>query len=66
MAGEIERPRRSIRSMPPLCRGAFFVERMVRDYEEAYRAALNAGTDGRESLLEVGDQVVRRWIPTEA
>jgi glycosyltransferase involved in cell wall biosynthesis len=36
----------------------FSSERMVRDYEEAYARALNAGPDVREGLLEVGDQVV--------
>jgi glycosyltransferase involved in cell wall biosynthesis len=35
----------------------FSSERMVRDYEEAYRAALDARADGGKSLLEVGDQV---------
>ena len=35
----------------------FSSERMVRDYEEAYRAVLDAGADGGERLLEVGDQV---------
>jgi glycosyltransferase involved in cell wall biosynthesis len=37
----------------------FSSERMVRDYEAAYRGALDAGADGRERALEVGDQVVR-------
>jgi glycosyltransferase involved in cell wall biosynthesis len=39
----------------------FSSERMVRDYEAAYGLALklgNAGSDVREGLLEVGDQVV--------
>jgi glycosyltransferase involved in cell wall biosynthesis len=37
----------------------FSAERMVRDYEAAYRAMLtNAGRDDGERLLEVGDQVV--------
>jgi glycosyltransferase involved in cell wall biosynthesis len=37
----------------------FSSERMVRDYENAYRAVLgNARGDSGESLLEVGDQVV--------
>jgi glycosyltransferase involved in cell wall biosynthesis len=58
MAGEIERAA----ALDPLeCRRyveeRFSSERMVRDYEEAYRAALDASTDGREGLLEVGDQV---------
>ena len=37
----------------------FSSERMVHDYENAYRSVSgNAGTDVGESLLEVGDQVV--------
>jgi glycosyltransferase involved in cell wall biosynthesis len=35
----------------------FSSERMVRDYEEAYTAALEARVDGGQRLLEVGDQV---------
>lgn len=47
---------------PLVCRSyveeRFSAERMVRDYEEAYRAALDARGDSRKGLLEVGDQVV--------
>ncbi|HEY7002731.1 MAG TPA: glycosyltransferase family 4 protein [Gaiellaceae bacterium] len=35
----------------------FSSERMVRDYEGAYRAALDRSPDRGQSLLEVGDQV---------
>jgi glycosyltransferase involved in cell wall biosynthesis len=35
----------------------FSSDRMVRDYEEAYRAALDAAADSGKRLLEVGDQV---------
>jgi glycosyltransferase involved in cell wall biosynthesis len=59
MAGVIERAS----ALDPLeCRRyveeRFSSERMVRDYEEAYRRALDAGTDGGQRLREVGDQVV--------
>jgi hypothetical protein len=35
----------------------FSSERMVRDYEGAYRATLDRSPDRGQSLLEVGDQV---------
>jgi glycosyltransferase involved in cell wall biosynthesis len=58
MAGVIERAA----ALDPMdCRRyveeRFSSERMVRDYEEAYRAALDGRVDRSESLLEVGDQV---------
>jgi glycosyltransferase involved in cell wall biosynthesis len=59
MAAAIERAD----SLDPLeCRRyveeRFSSDRMVRDYEDAYRAVLDAGADAPEGLLEVGDQVV--------
>jgi glycosyltransferase involved in cell wall biosynthesis len=36
----------------------FSSDRMVRDYEDAYRSVLDARADAPEGLLEVGDQVV--------
>ena len=59
MAGVIERAS----ALDPLeCRRyveeRFSSERMVRDYEDAYRDALDARADGAERLRQVGDQVV--------
>jgi glycosyltransferase involved in cell wall biosynthesis len=58
MAGAIERAS----ALDPMdCRRyveeRFSSERMVRDYEEAYRAALDRSADRSKGLLEVGDQV---------
>jgi glycosyltransferase involved in cell wall biosynthesis len=58
MAGAIE----AASALDPLeCRRyveqRFSSERMVRDYEGAYQAALDARANGSERLLEVGDQI---------